>query len=104
MPAIGTSPTVVTVAIRSPLMITGQGERQLDAPELLPARVAHRRRRLADRRGNAVDAGHDAAEQDLQRVAHERDLRGERREPGDRRQQDEQRQARDRVHDPERAR
>ena len=45
-------------------------------------------------------SGDDAPEQDLQRVAHQRDLRRQHGEAGDRRQQDEQRQARDGVHDP----
>ena len=81
-----------------------QRERDLDAPELLATREAHRLRRLAHRRRHAVDPGHDAAEQDLQRVAHERDLGGELGQADDRRQQDEQRQARDRVQDPGRPR
>ena len=49
---------------------------------------------------HAVDAGHDAAEQDLQRVADQRDLGGERAESGDGDEQHEEGEARDGVHDP----
>ena len=79
MPAMGTSPTVVTVAMRSPLMITGNASGTSTRHNSLGARVPHRGRRLAHEVGDAVDARDDAAEQDLDRVADERDLGGQRR-------------------------
>ena len=77
-------------------------QRELHAARTGARRVAHRRGRLAHGIRNAVDPGDDAPEQDLERVAHERDLGGEGGKTEDRRQQDEQRQARDRVHDTDR--
>ena len=57
-------------------------ERQLDAPEPLRSRVAHAVGRLEDVGRDAVEAGHDVAHEDHQRVHDERDLgRHEREAP-----------------------
>ena len=98
--ASAASPTVVVTAIRRPGHDLRQRERQLDAPQQLARRQAHAAAGVARLLGHVVEAGHDVAEQDQQRVGDERDDRRGVPAAGDRQQQEEDRDARQRVEDP----
>ena len=91
------SPTVVVVAIRRPAMMSGSGERQLHPPQQLAIGEPHPAPGVPRVGRDVVEAGDDVAEDDLQRVGGERDQRGGRAAAGDRQQQEEHRQARQRV-------
>src|SRR5687767_11346694 len=78
----------------------GQRERQLDPPEHLRRRVAHAGRSL-DRVGrHGADATDDVPQQDEERVADEADLGREQGQPGERDEEREESEARDRVQQP----
>ena len=99
MPVIVTSPIVDTVAIRSPATISGTARGSSTRQSCCELRVAHPGGRLEDVRRHAVEAGHDVADEDHQRVEDERDHDRHQPEPGDRDERGEQRQRRDREED-----
>ena len=77
----------------------GDRQRQLDLPEELALGQAHPAAGVLRLLGHVVEAGEDVAEDDQQRVGHEGDERGCRAAARDREQEEERRQARDRVED-----
>ena len=88
---------VETVAIRSPATIAGSGERQLDA-ESVCSRVRPMPRAASEHLGrDAAKALEDVPVEDQQRVADERDLDRRHGQAGERDEQLEEREARDRV-------
>ena len=74
-----------------------QRQRQLDPPERLPPRQPHPARRLEHLGRRRAEPFEHVAEEDQERVADERDLDREHGEAGDRHEQLEERDARDRV-------
>ena len=71
-----TSPTVVTVATRSPAMISGT-QREVHPEQAAPPRVAHAVGGLGDVALHRIKAADDAPDQDQQRVADQRNLGGQ---------------------------
>ena len=94
-----TRPMTVTEAMRSPAMIVGSASGISTVNEPAHPGVAHAVGRLLHGRGHGVDPGDGVADEDQDRVADERDLRREHAEPGERDEEREQGDARDRVED-----
>ena len=93
------SPIVVTLASRTPAMISGTASGSSTRQSRSRRRVAHPLGRLEDVGGHGVEAGDDVADEDEQRVRRQRDDRGQQRQPEDRAEDRERGEARDRVED-----
>ena len=88
---------VETAAMPEPGDDRRRGKRQLDADERLQRGQAHAARRLLTSAGTAAKALEDVPVEDQQRVGDERDLDRRHGQAGDRDEQLEEREARDRV-------